>query len=189
MFDLTGDDAYNYGAIGAVIGHEIGHGFDDQGSRYDGDGTLRDWWTDEDRSRFEERTSALVSQYNGFSPAEAPDATVNGAFTLGENIGDLGGVEVALHAYRLSLGGAADGTPGEVVDGLTPDQRFFIGWARVWRTLTREEEVRRRLTVDPHSPPPFRANVVRNVDAFHEAFGTAPGDGLWLEPDQRVRIW
>jgi putative endopeptidase len=185
MFDLAADDAYNFGGIGAVIGHEIGHGFDDQGSRYDGDGTLRNWWTDEDRERFEARTSALVRQYDAYSPAEAPDAHVNGALTLGENIGDLGGVEVALHAYRLSLNGRE---PSEV-DGLDADQRFFVGWARIWRTLTREEEVRRRLTIDPHSPPQFRANVVRNVDAFHAAYGTAPGDGMWLDAQRRVHIW
>jgi putative endopeptidase len=185
FFDLAVDDAYNYGGIGAVIGHEIGHGFDDQGSRYDGDGSLRDWWTEEDRTRFEERTKALVAQYDAFSPAEVPDRTVNGAFTLGENIGDLGGAEVALHAYRLSLGGAE----APVVDGLTGEQRFFIGFSRIWQQVIRAEEAARRLAIDPHSPAEFRANVVRNVDAFHAAFGTAPGDGLWLEPEDRVRIW
>jgi predicted metalloendopeptidase len=185
MFDLDADDAFNYGGIGAVIGHEIGHGFDDQGSRYDGDGTLRDWWTPEDRERFEARTGVLVEQYAGLAPSEAPDARVNGALTLGENIGDLGGVEVALHAYRLSLGGRE----APVVDGRTGEQRFFEGWARIWRTLTREEEARRRLAIDPHSPPEFRANVVRNVDAFHETYGTRPGDALWLDPEDRVRIW
>jgi putative endopeptidase len=185
FFDLAVDDAYNYGGIGAVIGHEIGHGFDDQGSRYDGDGSLRDWWTEEDRARFEERTKVLVEQYDAFSPAEVPDRTVNGAFTLGENIGDLGGAEVALHAYRLSLGGQE----APVVDGLTGEQRFFVGFARIWQQVIRPEEAARRLAIDPHSPAEFRANVVRNVDAFHAAFDTAPGDGLWLEPEQRVRIW
>jgi putative endopeptidase len=185
FFDLAVDDAYNYGGIGAVIGHEIGHGFDDQGSRYDGDGSLRDWWTEEDRARFEERTKVLVEQYDAFSPAEVPDRTVNGAFTLGENIGDLGGAEVALHAYRLSLGGQE----APVVDGLTGEQRFFVGFARIWQQVIRPEEAARRLAIDPHSPAEFRANVVRNVDAFHAAFDTTPGDGLWLEPEQRVRIW
>ncbi len=185
FFALDRDDAYNYGGIGAVIGHEIGHGFDDQGSRYDGDGTLRDWWTEADRARFEARTTALVSQYDGFAPSEAPDARVNGSFTLGENIGDLGGVEVALHAYELSL----NGSPAPVVDGMTGQQRFFVGWAKTWCTVTRETEARRRLSIDPHSPPEFRANVVRNVDAFHTAYATQPGDGLWLDPTDRVRIW
>ncbi len=185
MFDLSADDAYNYGGIGAVIGHEIGHGFDDQGSRYDGDGTLRDWWTGADRERFEVRTGVLVEQYAGFAPTEAPDARVNGELTLGENIGDLGGIEVSLHAYRLSLGGR----PSPVIDGRTGEQRFFEGWSRIWRTLTREEEARRRLAIDPHSPPEFRANVVRNVDTFHETYDTQPGDALWLDPEDRVRIW
>jgi putative endopeptidase len=185
FFDLTVDDAYNYGGIGAVIGHEIGHGFDDQGSRYDGSGLLSDWWSDEDRQRFEERTRALVEQYDAFAPAEAPDRQVNGSFTLGENIGDLGGAEVALHAYRLSLGGQEP----PVLDGLTGAQRFFLGFGRIWQQVTRPEEVVRRLTVDPHSPAEFRANVVRNVDAFHEAFRTTSEDRLWLEPTERVRIW
>jgi len=185
FFDLERDEAYDYGGIGAVIGHEIGHGFDDQGSRYDGDGTLRDWWTTADRERFEARTATLVNQYDAFRPSEAPDIHVNGAFTLGENIGDLGGVEVALHAYRLSLGDA----PAADLDGRTGEQRFFTGWARVWSTLTREPEVRRRISIDPHSPPEFRANVVRNVDAFHHAYATQPSDGLWLTPQDRVRIW
>ena len=185
FFDLGVDDAYNYGGIGAVIGHEIGHGFDDQGSRYDGDGSLRDWWTDTDRTRFEQLTRALVEQYDAFAPAEAPDRHVNGAFTLGENIGDLGGAEVALHAYRLSLGGQE----APVVDGLTGVQRFFLGFGRIWQQVVRPEETVRRLTVDPHSPAEFRANVVRNVDAFHTAFATTDGDGLWLDPTERVRIW
>jgi putative endopeptidase len=185
FFDLSVDDAYNYGGIGAVIGHEIGHGFDDQGSRYDGSGLLSDWWSDEDRQRFEERTRALVEQYDAFAPAEAPDRQVNGSFTLGENIGDLGGAEVALHAYRLSLGGQEP----PVLDGLTGAQRFFLGFGRIWQQVTRPEEVVRRLTVDPHSPAEFRANVVRNVDAFHEAFRTTSEDRLWLEPAARVRIW
>jgi predicted metalloendopeptidase len=186
FFDADVDPAYNYGAIGAVIGHEIGHGFDDQGSRYDGDGTLRDWWTPADRERFEVKVQALVDQYAAYSPRDLDDShTVNGQLTVGENIGDLGGVAVAHHAYRLSLGGES----APVVDGLTGDQRFFIGWALAWRVVQREEQAIQRLTVDPHSPPEFRANVVRNVDAFHEAFGTQPGDGLWLDPAERIAIW
>ncbi len=186
FFDADIDEAYNYGAIGAVIGHEIGHGFDDQGSRYDGDGTLRDWWTGEDRERFDRKVKALIDQYDVLSPRELDDShTVNGALTVGENIGDLGGVAVAHHAYRLSLGGAE----APVINGLTGDQRFFIGWALAWRVVSREEAAIQRLTVDPHSPPEFRANVVRNVDAFHEAFDTQPGDGLWLDPQDRISIW
>jgi putative endopeptidase len=186
FFDADIDPAYNYGAIGAVIGHEIGHGFDDQGSRYDGDGTLRDWWTPEDRERFDVKVKALIDQYNGYSPRDLEDShTVNGALTVGENIGDLGGVAVAHHAYRLSLGGAE----APVIDGLTGDQRFFIGWALAWRVVQREEQAIQRLTLDPHSPPEFRANVVRNVDAFHEAFGTEPGDALWMDPAERIAIW
>ena len=186
FFDADTDPAYNYGAIGAVIGHEIGHGFDDQGSRYDGDGTLRDWWTPEDRERFDVKVKALIEQYDRYSPRGLdPSHKVNGGLTVGENIGDLGGVAVAHHAYRLSLGGAE----APVIDGLTGDQRFFIGWALAWRIVVREAEAIRRLTVDPHSPAEFRANVVRNIDAFHEAFGTKPGDGLWLDPAERVAIW
>ncbi len=188
FFDPDVDPAYSYGAIGAVIGHEIGHGFDDQGSRYDGDGTLRDWWTAADRARFDVKVKALIEQYDELSPRDL-DAkqTVNGGLTVGENIGDLGGVAVAHHAYRLSLDAAGGEAP--VIDGLTGDQRFFVGWALAWRVVAREAEAVRRLTVDPHAPPEFRANVVRNIDAFHDAFGTAPGDGLWLDPEQRVAIW
>jgi predicted metalloendopeptidase len=186
FFDAEIDPAYNYGAIGAVIGHEIGHGFDDQGSRYDGDGTLRDWWTDHDREQFDDKTRAFIEQYNDFSPRHlSDDHSVNGALTVGENIGDLGGVTVAHHAYRLSL----DGEEPSVIDGLTGDQRFFVGWARAWRVQSRPEESIRRLAIDPHAPPEFRANVVRNIDAFHDAFETAPGDGLWLDPSDRVSIW
>jgi putative endopeptidase len=186
FFDAAIDPAYNYGAIGAVIGHEIGHGFDDQGSRYDGDGALRDWWNSDDRERFDARAKALIDQYSGFSPrALSSEHKVNGALTVGENIGDLGGVTVAHHAYRLSLGGEE----APVVDGLTGDQRFFIGWARAWRIVLRDAEAVRRLAIDPHAPPEFRANVVRNIDAFHDAFDTKSGDGLWLDPDARVAIW
>ncbi len=188
FFDADIDPAYNYGAIGAVIGHEIGHGFDDQGSRYDGDGTLRDWWTSDDLERFGVKVKALIDQYDQFSPRGLEGShTVNGGLTVGENIGDLGGVAVAHHAYRLSV--EASGSEAPVIDGLTGDQRFFVGWALAWRFVARPSEAIRRLTIDPHSPAEFRANVVRNVDAFHEAFATKPGDGLWLEPDERVAIW
>ncbi|WP_079632149.1 M13 family metallopeptidase [Mycobacteroides abscessus] len=186
FFDADADDAANYGGIGAVIGHEIGHGFDDQGSKYDGDGNLVNWWTDTDRDEFGVRTKALIKQYDEFVPRELSDQHVNGAFTVGENIGDLGGLSIALLAYEISLGGGA----GPVIDGLTGVQRVFYGWAQVWRTKAREAEAIRRLSVDPHSPPEFRCNgVVRNIDAFYEAFGLTTEDGLFLEADQRVRIW
>lgn len=187
FFDPDADDAANYGGIGAVIGHEIGHGFDDQGAKYDGDGNLIDWWTDADRSEFGTRTAALIAQYEAYVP-RALDAGrhVNGAFTVGENIGDLGGLSIALLAYQLSL----DGAESPVIDGLTGVQRVFYGWAQVWRTKSRDAEAIRRLAVDPHSPPEFRCNgVIRNIDAFYEAFGVTPDDALYLEPAQRVRIW
>ncbi|MGZ8177467.1 M13 family metallopeptidase [Williamsia sp. SKLECPSW1] len=187
FFDPDADDAANYGGIGAVIGHEIGHGFDDQGAKYDGDGNLVDWWTDDDRSEFGKRTRSLIEQYDTFTPTGLdPSHTVNGEFTIGENIGDLGGLSISLAAYRI----ATEGTEPPVVDGLTGLQRVFFGWAQVWRTKTREAEAIRRLSIDPHSPPEFRCNgVVRNIDAFYEAFDVDEGDGLYLEPGQRVRIW
>ena len=196
FFDAEADDAANYGAIGAVIGHEIGHGFDDQGSKYDGDGNLVDWWTDEDRSAFSTRVDALIEQYQGLTPdgLDPESDHVNGAFTVGENIGDLGGLTIALLAYRLALG--TDGEPAEgndvgpEIDGLTGIQRLITSWAIVWRTKTREEEAARRLAVDPHSPPEFRCNqVVKNIDDFHEAFGVTEGDGMWMAPEERVSIW
>ena len=186
FFHPDADPAVNYGAIGAVIGHEIGHGFDDQGSRYDGDGNLNDWWTTDDRIAFEERTAVLVRQYDALEPRQAPGQHVNGAFTLGENIGDLGGLAIAHAAYRIAT---ADAEPPEV-DGLTGSQRFFWSWAQAWRSKSRDEEVARLLAIDPHSPPEFRCNaVVRNIDAFHEAFEVTEGDGLWLDPEERVSIW
>ncbi|MGW4846718.1 M13 family metallopeptidase [Nocardia brasiliensis] len=187
FFDMNADDAANYGGIGAVIGHEIGHGFDDQGAKYDGDGNMVDWWTDDDRAEFGKRTKALIDQYSVLSPKDLSDEhTVNGEFTIGENIGDLGGLSIALQAYKISL----DGAEAPVIDGLTGLQRVFYGWAQVWRTKARTEEAIRRLTIDPHSPPEFRCNaVVRNIDSFHEAFDVTPEDALYLAPEDRVRIW
>ena len=187
FFDAEADDAANYGGIGAVIGHEIGHGFDDQGAKYDGDGNLVDWWTDEDRAEFGTRTGQLIEQYEAFVPRGLePSHHVNGAFTVGENIGDLGGLSIALLAYRLSLGGKE----APVIDGLTGQQRVFFGWAQVWRTKSREAEAIRRLATDPHSPPEFRCNgVIRNMDAFYDAFEVSADDELYLEPERRVRIW
>jgi putative endopeptidase len=185
FFDPEADAAENYGGIGAVIGHEIGHGFDDQGSQYDGKGNLNEWWTEADRAAFKERSDRLIEQYNGFEPRDLPGERVNGALTVGENIGDLGGLTIAHKAYLISLGDE----PMPEHDGLSGSQRVFLNWAHVWRTKVRKEQAMQFLTVDPHSPVEFRANIVRNLDEFHEAFGTSPGDGLWLDPEQRVRIW
>ncbi len=185
FFDQAGDDASNYGAIGAVIGHEIGHGFDDQGSRYDGAGRLADWWEPADREAFEQRTTALIGQYDALVP-EGSTNHVNGALTIGENIGDLGGLGIAWQAYQLSLGGA----PDPEIDGRSGAQRFLIAWGRAWRSLSRPEETERLLAIDPHSPPEFRCNqVARNLEVFYEAFGAAPGDALYLAPEERVTIW
>jgi putative endopeptidase len=186
FFDPAVDDATNFGAIGAVIGHEIGHGFDDQGSKIDGSGALRDWWTQADREAFDALTGKLIEQYSGLSPEGAQGKNVNGALTIGENIGDLGGLGIAYQAWLLSLHG---GMP-EPIDGETGPQRLFLNWARAWRTQTRPAEVQRRLTMDPHSPPEFRCNqVVRNLDEFYQAFGVVQGDEMWLDPADRVRIW
>ncbi|MCU1696738.1 MAG: Metallopeptidase [Mycobacterium sp.] len=189
FFDAEADDAANYGGIGAVIGHEIGHGFDDQGAKYDGDGNLVDWWTDSDRTEFGSRTDALIAQYEEFVPRQLGGqhgAHVNGAFTVGENIGDLGGLSIALLAYELSLGGKE----APVIDGLTGVQRVFYGWAQVWRTKSRDAEAIRRLAIDPHSPPEFRCNgVIRNIDAYYDAFEVSESDELYLDPQRRVRIW
>ncbi|GAA1760334.1 M13 family metallopeptidase [Agromyces humatus] len=216
FFTPERDAAANYGAIGAVIGHEIGHGFDDQGSKYDGDGRLTDWWTEADRAAFEERTKALIAQYDALVPeqladrdadaetdagsvdegegteSDAPSATsahrVNGALTIGENIGDLGGLAIAWKAYALSLGGSVDDAP--VIDGLTAAQRFFLSWAQAWQMKGRDEEVIRLLAIDPHSPNEFRCNqIVRNIDEFYAAFDVNDGDALWLTPAERVTIW
>ena len=184
FFNLKAEDAVNYGAIGAVIGHEIGHGFDDQGSKFDGDGKMRNWWTDKDREEFEKRTTSLVGQYDEF---EAIDSVfVNGKFTLGENIGDLGGLGIAYAAYQKSL----NGEEGPVLDGFTAKQRVFIGYAQAWLNKSREEAIRRQISTDPHSPAKFRVNgVVRNLPEFYEAFGVSPQDSLYLAEDKRVKIW
>ncbi|HEY0973084.1 MAG TPA: M13-type metalloendopeptidase [Solimonas sp.] len=184
FFDLNAEDAVNYGGIGAVIGHEIGHGFDDQGSKYDGDGNLKSWWTDEDRKNFETRTKALIAQYDQFEPL--PGHKVNGAFTIGENIGDLGGLSIALKAYQLALGDKA----APVIDGLTAEQRLFAGWAQIWRRKYRDENLLQRLKTDPHSPSEYRCNgIVRNIPAFYSAFDVGENDKMYLAPDQRVKIW
>ncbi len=185
FFSFEADDAVNYGGIGAVIGHEIGHGFDDQGSTCDGDGLLRDWWTAEDRAAFEERTKALIGQYNELSPAQTPDHHVNGELTIGENIGDLGGLGIAIKAWRLAGGeGAAD------IDGYTGLQRLFLSWGTIWRTKLRDEATLQRLATDPHSPPEFRCNqIVRNLDDFYTAFDVRETDALWLDESERVTIW
>ncbi len=184
FFNLEADDAVNYGGIGAVIGHEIGHGFDDSGSTFDGDGVARDWWTEEDKAAFEERTGVLVSQYNAFAPFD--DLNVNGEFTLGENIGDLGGITIGLLAYQMSL----NGEEAPVIDGFTGAQRVFLGFAQVWRGKYREEALRQQIATDPHSPIVYRANgSVRNVPEFYEAFEISEDDALYLAPEERVKIW
>ncbi|MEO7422638.1 MAG: M13-type metalloendopeptidase, partial [Ornithinibacter sp.] len=185
FFDVDADDAVNYGGIGAVIGHEVGHGFDDQGSQFDGTGTLRNWWTQDDRSAFKRLADALDAQFDTLESRDAPGKKVNGALTVGENIGDLGGLTIGYAAYRISLGGE----PAPELDGATGEQRFFLGWAQVWRGKARREEAERLLALDPHSPTDLRANAVRNLTEFHEAFGVAEGDGLWLAPEERVRIF
>jgi putative endopeptidase len=186
FFTPDRDAAANYGAIGAVIGHEIGHGFDDQGSKYDGNGRLIDWWTAKDRAAFEDRTKVLIAQYDALAPAQVPDHHVNGALTIGENIGDLGGLAIAWKAYKISL----DGAEPPVIDGLTGAQRFFLSWAQAWQMKGRDEEVVRLLAIDPHSPNEFRCNqIVRNIDEFYTGFGVTAGDALWLDEAERVTIW
>jgi putative endopeptidase len=186
FFTADADDAVNYGGIGAVIGHEIGHGFDDQGSQYDGSGLLRNWWTQDDRTAFEALTSKLVAQFDALSPTAAPGHNVNGKLTLGENIGDLGGLTIGYKAYLISL----DGQEPPVLDGMTGFQRFFASWAAGWRQVIRTEEAIRRLATDPHSPNEFRTNAIaKNLDAFHEAFSVTEQDGMWMPPQERVSIW
>lgn len=212
FFDPNAEDAANYGGIGAVIGHEIGHGFDDQGAQYDGDGKLNDWWTEEDKANFEQLTQKLIDQYDAFvptqlaekyvdDPAQAPH--VNGALTIGENIGDLSGVNIALKAYAFALdevaGREKNGsmesieaslTEAPEIDGFTGLQRFFLSYASIWRTKNRDELAEQYLQIDPHSPAECRTNgIARNVDLFYKAFDVKPEDGMWLDPDQRVRIW
>ena len=186
FFDADADDAANYGGIGAVIGHEIGHGFDDQGSRYDGAGNLVDWWTPDDRAEFDRRAQALIAQYAALSSRDLPGHHVNGELTVGENIGDLGGLTIALKAYAIALGDE----PAPELDDLTGTQRVLFAWAQVWRTTTRPQEAERRLATDPHSPADLRCNaVVTNLDAFHEAFDVREGDALFTPVEERVRIW
>ncbi|MBI1199196.1 MAG: peptidase M13 [Phenylobacterium sp.] len=184
FFDPDADPAINYGGIGGVIGHEISHGFDDQGRKSDGDGVLRDWWTAEDAAKFKTQADRLGAQYSAFEPL--PGAHVQGALTMGENIGDMGGLSLGLDAYHASLKGA----PAPVIDGLTGDQRVFLGWAQVWREKIRDEQLRQRLSTDPHSPAIYRVNgTIRNIPGWYEAFGVQPGDKLYVAPDQRVKIW
>ena len=184
FFDLKADDAVNYGGIGAVIGHEIGHGFDDQGATFDGDGVMKNWWTLNDLTAFKAKTNALVAQYNGFKAF--PDLNVNGDFTLGENIGDLGGLSIAIKAYKASL----NGKEAPVMDGFTGMQRVFLGWGQVWGEKAREEAIRSQIAGDPHSPAKFRINgVVRNIPEFYEAFKIKSTDSLYLAPEKRVKIW
>ena len=186
FFDPERDAASNYGAIGAVIGHEIGHGFDDQGSRFDGSGRLHNWWTEDDRKAFDQRTSSLITQFSELSPKGLPGHTVNGELTIGENIGDLGGLAIAWKAYLLSL----EGQTPPVVDGLSAAERFFLSWAQSWKLAVRTEEALRLLNIDPHSPPEFRCNqIARNLDLFYDAFDVTPDHELWLDPEKRVSIW
>jgi putative endopeptidase len=186
FFNEHADDAVNYGGIGAVIGHEIGHGFDDQGSTCDGDGALRNWWTDKDREAFEARTKALIAQYEVLEPAQAPGHRVNGQLTIGENIGDLGGLSIAYKAYQI----AHESSPEPVLDGYTSEQRLFLSWAVVWQAKVRTEMLLQRLATDPHSPAEFRCNqIVRNLPEFYAAFDVGETDALWLDEEQRVKIW
>jgi len=184
FFDPSADDAVNYGGIGAVIGHEIGHGFDDQGRKFAADGSLEDWWTEADATAFTAQTSKLIAQYSSFEAL--PGLNVNGAITIGENIGDLGGLNMSLHAYKLSL----NGKPAPIIDGLTGEQRFFLSWAQIWRAKYRDEALRVQVLSDPHSPSQFRVNgAVRNMDEWYQAFDIKPTNRLYLPPDQRVKIW
>jgi putative endopeptidase len=184
FFDPDADDAVNYGGIGAVIGHELTHGFDDEGGKFDADGNLKEWWTEEDRKRFEARAKKLAEQYSGYIAVD--DVKVNGELTLGENIADLGGVVLAYDAFREYQ----KGKPDDLIDGFTPDQRFFLGFAQTERMHARDDTARQLARTDPHSPSVYRVNgVVVNVDAFHDAFGTKPGDALYKEPEARIRIW
>jgi predicted metalloendopeptidase len=184
FFDANADDAVNYGGIGAVIGHEISHGFDDQGAQYDGNGNLRDWWTEADHKNFKAKTTALVNQYNAFEPL--PGYHVNGELTLGENIADNSGLAIAAKAYKISL----KGKKAPVIDGMTGEQRLYAGWAQVWRSKMREQQQIVQVKTDPHSPGQYRANgTLRNQPGFYEAFGVKQGDKMYLAPNDRVIIW
>jgi putative endopeptidase len=184
VFDPNADPAYNYGAAGGIIGHELTHGFDDQGRKLDAEGKLRDWWAPADAKVFDARASMLGKQYSSYEPL--PGVRVNGDLTMGENIADLGGVSLALAAYRMSL----SGRPAPMVDGLTGDQRVFLGWAQAWRGKLRDEAIKRQVVSDPHSPRMYRVNgVVRNMDAWYDAFDVKPGNKLYVAPEDRVRIW
>ncbi len=184
FFNVEADDAVNYGAIGAVIGHEISHGFDDEGREYDGDGNLNKWWTDADDKAFNARADRLIAEYEGFNPV--PGHHLSGKLTLGENIGDLSGMAIAHAAYMRSLGGAA----GPVIDGLTAEQRFYLGFAQIWRRKYREADLIQRISTDPHSPAEFRVNgIVVNLDPFYAAFDVRPGDKMYRPPEERVKIW
>lgn len=186
FFNLSSDPAVNYGGIGAVIGHEMGHGFDDQGAKSDGTGNMRDWWTASDKANFQKLQDALEAQYNAFCPFDDGKTCVNGKLTMGENIGDIGGLSLAYRAYKMSL----NGKEAPVIDGFTGDQRFFMGWAQVWRSKVREAQARAFLVTDPHSPPHYRINgIVRNFAEWYKAFDVKPGDELYLAPEDRVRIW
>jgi len=195
FFNINADPAVNYGAIGGVIGHEIGHGFDDQGSKSDGNGVLRNWWTPEDNAAFVAKTDALVGQYNAFCPLDNGEACINGRLGLGENTGDLGGLSMAYKAYKMSLDVDGDGVISKseeapIIDGLTGDQRLFMAWAQVWRTKYREKSLRQQLIRGPHSPPYYRVNgIVRNFDEWYEAFDIGPDHALYLPPEERIRIW
>ena len=195
FFNLSAEPAVNYGAIGGVIGHEMGHGFDDQGAKFDAVGALNNWWTDTDQAAFRMLTDALAAQYDGFCPLDDGKTCVNGRLGLGENIGDVGGLSMAYKAYQLSLDTNGDGAVSEaeqapVIDGFSGDQRFFLGWAQIWRSKYREEALRQQLKTGPHSPPEYRINgVVRNFDEWYDAFDVAPDDALYLPPEERIRIW
>ena len=184
FFDPKADDAVNYGGIGAVIGHEISHGFDDQGAQYDGDGNLRDWWTAADHAAFAAKTNALIAQYSALETV--PGYHVNGELTLGENIADNSGLAIAYKAYQISQGGQA----GPVIDNLTADQRLYMGWAQVWRAKVRENEAIKRIKTDPHSPPAIRGSAtLENQPGFFKAFDIKPGDKLYVPPEKRIIIW
>jgi len=184
FFDMEADDAVNYGGIGAVIGHEFSHGFDDQGRKSDGDGNLKEWWTEEDETKFNERAQVMIEQYNGFEPFDS--LNVNGELTLGENIGDMAGLTIAYRAYKNSL----NGKEAPVIDGFTGEQRFFMGWAQVWRRNTREKRARQLILIDPHSPAIYRVSgTLQNMPEFYEAFDVKEGDKLFIPVEERVKIW